>query len=80
MEHITDADYVHPKEVCKDFEVKNLDELHDLYVQSDTILIADLFDNHRNIFLETYGLHPDSSFSSAPGLAWQTALKNTKVK
>ena len=38
MEDITDADYVHEKRVCKDFEIINLGEYHDLYVQSDTLL------------------------------------------
>ena len=36
MEHITDADYTHTERVCKDFEIKNLEEYHDLYVQNDT--------------------------------------------
>ena len=45
MENITDADYMHEKKVCKDFEIKNLGEYHDLYVQSDTLLLADVFEN-----------------------------------
>ena len=45
MEDITDADYVHAKRVCKDFEIKNVGEYHGLYVQSDTLLIADVFNN-----------------------------------
>ena len=36
MEDITNADYIHIKRVCKDFEIKNLGEYHDLYVQSNT--------------------------------------------
>ena len=40
MEDITDADYVHEKRVCKDFEIINLGEYHDLYVQSDTLLLV----------------------------------------
>ena len=36
MENITDEDYGHVKRVCKDFEIKNLGEYHDIYVQSDT--------------------------------------------
>ena len=43
MEDITDAGYAHAKRVCKDFEIKNLGEYHDLYVQSDTLLLADVF-------------------------------------
>ena len=45
VEDITDADYAHAKRVCKDFEIKKLGEYHDLYVQSDTLLLADVFDN-----------------------------------
>ena len=48
MEDITDADYAHAKRVCKDFELKNVGEYHDLYVQSDTLLLADAFENFRN--------------------------------
>ena len=48
MEDTTDADYVHPKRVCKDFEIKNLGEYHNLYVQSDTLLLADVFENFQN--------------------------------
>ena len=45
MEVITDADYAHAKRVCKDFEIKNLGEYHDLYVPSDTLLSGDVFEN-----------------------------------
>ena len=45
MEDISDADYVHVKRVCKDFEIKHLGEHHDFYVQSDTLLLADVFEN-----------------------------------
>ena len=79
MEDITDADYAHAKIVCKDFEIKNLGEYHDLYVQSNTLLLADVFENFRNMCLEIYELDPAKCLS-APGLAWQTTLKKTKVK
>ena len=42
MEDITDAYYVHAKRVCKDFEIKQLGEYHDLFVQSDALLLADV--------------------------------------
>ena len=47
MEQITDADYTHAKRVCKDYKTKHLEEYHDLYVQSDTLLLADKFENFR---------------------------------
>ena len=79
MEDITDADYVHAKKVCKDFEIKILREYHDLYVQSNTSLLADVFENFRNMCLKIY--EPDlAKYFSAPGLAWQAALKKAKVK
>ena len=50
MEDISDADYVHVKRVCKDFEIKHLGEHHDFYVQSDTLLLADVFENFWNMW------------------------------
>ena len=79
IEDIADADYEHAKRVCKDFEIKILEEYHDFYVQNDRLLLADVFQNFRNMCLKTYELDP-SKFLSAPGLAWQTALTKTKLK
>ena len=53
--------------------------MHDLYVQSDTLLLSDVFENFRNTCLEVYELDP-AHFLSLPGLAWQACLKNTNVK
>ena len=58
MEDITDADYAHAKTDSKDFEIKNLGEYHDLCVQSDTLLLADVFENFGNVCLQIYELHP----------------------
>ena len=79
MKDITDADYAHAKKVCKDFEMKNLGEYHDLYVQIDTLLLVDAPKNFQNMCLKIYELDP-VKFLPAPGLAWQTAFKKTKVK
>ena len=76
MEDITDADYEHTKRVCKDFEIENLGQYHHLYVQIDTLLLANIFENFRNICLKIYELDP-AKFLSAPGLAWQAVLKKT---
>ena len=56
LENITDADYVHAKRVCKDFEMKHLGECHDLHVQSNTLLLVDFFENFRNMCLKIYKL------------------------
>ena len=77
--HITDADYEHAKKVCKYFEIKNLGEHHDLYVQGNTLLVPAVFENFRNICLEIYDLDP-TKFLSAHGLAWKAALRKTKAK
>ena len=68
MENITDEDYTHAKRVCKDIQIKKLGGYHDLYVQSDTLLLVDSFKNFRNISLKIYELDP-ARFLTAPGLA-----------
>ena len=47
MEYITDTDNMHVKQVCKDFELKHLGEYRDLYLESDLLLLADVFENSR---------------------------------
>ena len=48
------ADYTHGKRVCRDFEIKNLEECHDFYVQSNTLFLADVFENFWNMCREVY--------------------------
>ena len=79
MEDITDGNNTHAKRVCKDFEIKLSGEHQDFHVQSDTPLLADVFENFRNICLKMYELDP-AKFLSAPRLARQATLKKTKVK
>ena len=77
LEDISDEDYAHAQKVWDVFEIKNRVEYHDLYVQSDTLLLADVFENFRNMCLEIYELDP-TYFVSAPGLAWQACLKKAE--
>ena len=79
IDDITDADYMHAKSVCKDFNLKNLGEHRHLYLKSDRLLLVDVFENFRKLHLKIYHLDP-TKFLSSPGLAWQTALKKTEVK
>ena len=79
IKSITDVDYRHAKQVFKEFNIKYLGEYHDLYVQSDTLLFADVFENFRNKCTEIYELD-SAHFLSAPRLAWQACLKKTEVK
>ena len=69
LEDITDKDYLYAQKVWNTFKIKNLGEYHDLYVQSDTSLLADVFENFRKVCAEIYQLDP-AYFLSAPGLAW----------
>ena len=61
------------------FNIRNLDYYQDLYIQSNTLLLADVFENSRNKCIEIYELDP-VHFLSAPGLAWQACLKKKEVK
>ena len=79
MEGTASVNYRHAKRVYKEFKLKNLGDYHDLNVQSDTLLLADVFENFRNKCIEIYELDP-AHFLSAPGLAWQACLKKTGVK
>ena len=73
MEYITDADCTHAKRVCKDFKIKNWGNYYDLYVQSNTLLLTNVFENFRNMCVGIFELDP-AYFLSAPGLAWKVAL------
>ena len=79
LENIRDEDYAHAQKVWAVFEIRNLGEYHNLYAQSDTLLLADVLENFRNKCIEIYELDP-ICFVSAPGLAWQICLKKTGVK
>ena len=78
LEDISDKDYLLAQKVWNKFGIRNLGEYHDLYVQTDTLLLADVCENFRDKCIEIYRLDP--YFLSAPGLAWQACLKKTEVK
>ena len=79
MEDIDDIDYRHGNNVFKGFKLENLGDYHQLYVQSDTLLLADVFNNFRNMCIKEYELDP-AHFLSLPGLAWQARLKKTNIE
>ena len=68
LKETTDADYMHGKRVCKDFEIKNLGEYHNLYLKRDALFLADVFEKIRKICLKIYQLDP-AKFLSTPRLA-----------
>ena len=78
-EGIGDENYAHAREVWKTFEMKNLEDYHNLYNKVDVLLLSDVFENFRNICCKNYKLDPAHYFT-APGLAWDAALKVTKIE
>ena len=78
-ENISETDYHHARQVWQSFKIQTLGEYSDLYVLSDTLALADVFDNFRNLCLNAYGLDA-AHFYTAPGLAWQAALRCTGVQ
>ena len=78
-EGVSEEDYEHAKKVWKEFEMKTFREYHDLYNQVDVLLLADVFENFRDVCLKNYGLDP-AWYYTAPGLAWDAALKITGIK
>ena len=78
-EGISNEDYEHAKKVWKVFGMKTLQDYHDLYNVTDVLLLADVFENLRNVCMENYNLDPAHYFT-APGLAWDACLKITNVE
>ena len=77
-EGISDADHAHVQKLCEVFEIKNIVDYDDLYVQCDTLLLADVFENFRDKCIEMCELDP-AYFLTEPGLAWQPYLKETGI-
>ena len=78
-QHISEEDYMFVKKLWKTFDLQNLGELHDLYMETDTLLLADVFQHYRQVIMKNYGLDP-THFYTAPSLSWSAGLKFTKVK
>ena len=76
---ITDEDYKHTQNVWETFDMKSMREYHDFYLETDVLLLADVFENFSAVGMKHYGLAPAWCFT-APGLTWDAMLKKTKVK
>jgi hypothetical protein len=76
---ISEENYKHYLNVCDKFQIKTLGDYHDLYLKSDVLLLADVFENFRKTCLKNYGLDP-CHYVSSPGLAWDSCLKMTKIQ
>ncbi|XP_072017519.1 uncharacterized protein [Amphiura filiformis] len=78
-EHISDEDYEHAQKVWDTFGMKTMREYHDLYLKSDVLLLADVFENFRKTSLENYELDP-CWYYTAPGLTYDGMLKTTSKR
>ena len=75
---ISDEEYEHAKRVWNETGIENMGDYHDLYLKSDVLLLADVFEEFRNVCLQNYDLDP-AWYYTAPGLAWDAALKVSQV-
>ena len=79
MAEVSNSDYEHACSVWREFGIRNMGEYHDLYLRTDVILLANVFESFRRVCLENYGLDP-SQFYTAPGLVWKACLKKTSIR
>ena len=78
-ESVSKDDYDHAKAIWRLFDMKTMGDYHDLYLKTDTILLADVFERFRDVCIESYGLDACHYYTS-PGLAWDACLKRTGVR
>ena len=78
-ENISDDDYKFAQDILTKFKLKNLGGYHDIYLETDVMLLADVFETFRRSIMKKYKLDP-AHFLTAPGLSWVACLKMTKVK
>ena len=76
---ITDKDFEHALNVWKHFKMTTFREYHDLYLKTDVLLLADVFENFRDVCMKNYELDP-AWYYTTPGLAWDACLKKTGVQ
>ena len=79
MSGVSDGDYEHACSVWREFGIRNMGEYHDLYLRTDVILLANIFESFRQVCLENYGLDPSHCYT-VPGLAWKACLKKTGIR
>ena len=78
-EEISEEEYAHAGKVWETFGIENMGQYHDLYLKSDVLLLADIFENFREQYLDIYGLDP-AHYVSLPNSSLDSALKMTGVR
>src|SRR5690606_8694799 len=76
---ISDEDYNRATQVWNTFGIQNMGQYHDLYLRTDVLLLADVFENFRDIALEYYKLDPCHYFT-ATGMSWDALLKMSGIE
>ncbi|XP_031551874.1 uncharacterized protein LOC116289141 [Actinia tenebrosa] len=76
---IKDEEYQHALDVWEKYSCENMGDYHDIYLRSDVVLLADVFQSFRKMAMEYYGLDP-ANFYTAPGLSWSALLKKTNAQ
>ena len=79
MSSISEDDYRHAQRVWKEFGICDLGDYHDLYLRTDVVLLANMYEAFRDTCLRHYKLDP-AHFYTSPGLAWHACLKHTGIK
>ena len=79
MSSISEDDYQHAQQVWEEFGIHNQGDYHDLYLTTDVILLANMYEAFRDTCLKHYKLDP-AHFYTTPGLAWKACLKRTGIK
>ena len=77
--HISDNDYEYANKIWKEFDMKTFGDYHDLYLNTDVLLLSDVFNEFRKICLKNYELDP-LWYYTAPGLSWDALLKHSDVR
>ncbi|XP_036138928.1 uncharacterized protein LOC118644448 [Monomorium pharaonis] len=75
---VSENDYAHAVNVWQRFSVRTLGEYSDMYLKTDVLLLADIFENFRGKCIESYGLDP-AHYYTLPGYTWDAMLKYTKI-
>ncbi|XP_067211782.1 uncharacterized protein [Linepithema humile] len=78
-ETVSESDYAHATNVWQTFSIEDLGQYSDLYLKTDVLLLADIFQNFRNMSIKSYGLDP-AHYYTLPGYTWDAMMKYTRVK
>ena len=79
MSSINEEDYQHAQRVWEEFGIHNLGDYHNLYLRTDVVLLANVYEAFRDTCLRHYELDP-AHFYTSPGLAWRACLKHTGIR